>query len=327
MSGAVNPPAPWPRPPLRIHPARLPGYPDPACWQTVPATGQHYVDAGRGDPVLLLHGNPAWSYVWRHLIAALRPDFRCLAPDHVGFGLSPRPHDPDRPLTRYLDDMDALYAHLTAERGLPARGWTFVVHDWGGPLGLSWARRRPGVLRRLVVLNTTGFRWPPGLRLPAGLRLIREHRSVARLAHLTNAFPRAAVRAGVVRPMPRAVRRAYLLPYGRPRHRRYVVEVVRRIPRGTTEEIWNLLDPDGRSTAWTSLPVFIGWGMRDPVFTPRVLEEWLRRHPDARVHRYAGAGHFVMEDAADALAADVRRFLSDTADTADAADDGAADVA
>lgn len=298
----------------RVSPALLPGYPGPDRWRTVPATDQHYVDAGRGDPVLLLHGNPTWSYVWRRLIADLRPGFRCVAPDTLGFGLSPRPADrDDAPLERFLDDLDALFDHLTRHEGLPARGWTFVVHDWGGPLGMAWALRRPGVLRRLVVLNTTGFRWPPGFRLMPALRLIRDHLAVAGLAHLTNAFARTALRVGVVHPLPRDVRRAYLLPYARLRDRRYIVGAVQRIPRGTTEDIWNLLDPDGRSATFQDLPVFVGWGMRDPVFTPLVLEEWIRRFPHARVHRYADAGHFVMEDAADALGAEVHRFLTDTA--------------
>jgi haloalkane dehalogenase len=290
---------------------RLPGYPAAEQWRRVPATGQHYLDSGTGSPVLLLHGNPSWSYQWRHLIAALSPEFRCIAPDLPGLGLSPRPPLPARVTDRHLlqlSYLEALFDHLTSDRGLPRSGWTLVLHDWGGPFGLAWARRRPGVLARLVVLNTTAFRWPPGYHLPLYLRWIRDHRPIADFAHATNLFPRAAVRLGVVRPLPPAERRAYLLPSSRRRDRRAVVEFVRAIPRNGDEDAWRLLEPDG-ATDLAELPLFVGWGMRDPVFTPRILDEWIRRCPQARIRRYQHAGHYVMEDAADELGRDIREFL------------------
>ncbi|MEV0374183.1 alpha/beta fold hydrolase [Streptomyces sp. NPDC050636] len=301
------------RPPPTVPHRLLPGYPDPAHWWHVPATGQHYLDTGTGDPVLLLHGNPSWSYAWRHLLPVLSPHVRCLAPDLPGLGLSPRPAVAPNAADRYaaqLDHLDALFAHLTGDRQLPAQGWTLVMHDWGGPLGIAWALRRPGVVARLVVLNTIGFRWPPGYRLPVYLKWIRDFAPVAALAHLTNAFPRAALRAGVVHPLRAAERRASLLPYARRSDRRTVVEYVRSIPHSDDDPAWRLLEPpDGHSSSLAALPVFIGWGMRDPVFTPLVLDEWTRRFPQARVHRYADAGHFVMEDAADELGRHIRDFL------------------
>ncbi|MFD5457920.1 alpha/beta fold hydrolase, partial [Streptomyces olivaceus] len=196
----------------------LPGYPAADRWRRVPRTGQHYVDSGTGPPVLLLHGNPSWSYQWRHLIAALSPDFRCVAPDLAGLGLSPRPRVPASSVDRHLlqlDHLDALFDHLVAGGDVPRDGWTLVLHDWGAPLGWAWARRRSLRPARVVVLNSVCFPWPSGYRLPVYLRWIRDHRGVAALAHATNFFPRAAVRGGVVTPLRRAERRAYLLPRGR----------------------------------------------------------------------------------------------------------------
>ncbi|MFC8571616.1 alpha/beta fold hydrolase [Streptomyces sp. NPDC057245] len=335
---------------------RLPGYPAADRWRRVPRTGQHYVDTGTGPPVLLLHGNPSWSYQWRHLIAALSPDFRCVAPDLAGLGLSPRPRVPASAVDRHLlqlDHLDALFDHLVAGRGAPRNGWTLVLHDWGGPLGWAWARRRSLRPARIVVLNSICFPWPSGYRLPVYLRWIRDHRGVAALAHATNFFPRAAVRGGVVAPLDRAERRAYLLPLARGGDRRAVVDFVRSIPRDDREEAWRLLEPaahrhgddapgeggaggvpgaggtgraggapgdggdsgaiggrTGGGVDLSALPLFVGWGMRDPVFTPLVLGEWERRFPHARVHRYPDAGHYVMEDAADRLGRDVRGFLT-----------------
>jgi cis-3-alkyl-4-acyloxetan-2-one decarboxylase len=289
----------------------LPGYPGPDLWRRVPATGQHYVDIGTGEPILLLHGNPSWSYVWRRLLARLTLDFRCVAPDLPGMGLSPRPPMPPDPAdwpVVSLDHLDALSGHLTAsEPELPARGWTLILHDWGGPLGIAWALRNPGVVARLIVVNTIGFRWPPGYRLPFYLKWIRDHRAVASFAHATNVFPRLALRAGVAHPLDAADRRAYLLPYAHRADRRGIVEFVRAIPRAADDRTWRLLEHADELLA--GLPVFVGWGMRDPVFTPLVLTEWIRRFPRAQVRRYASAGHFVMEDAADELGGHIREFL------------------
>jgi pimeloyl-ACP methyl ester carboxylesterase len=295
----------------------LPGYPGRGHWRRVPKTGQHYVDVGAGDPVLFLHGNPSWSYLWRHLLTALAPEHRCVAADWPGMGLSarsPMPAAPADRLARHLTQLDALFEHLVAA-GLPDRGWTFALHDWGGPLGLAWARRQPGVLGRLVALNTVGFRFPPDYRLPPHLRWIRDSRTVAGLVHTTNLFARAAVLAGVTRRLPAPVRRAYLRPYRRRRNRSAVVEFVRAIPGGDPNDpVWRLLDPadPGADAALAGLPTFVGWGMRDPVFTPALLTEWERRFPHARVHRYPDAGHFVTEDAAGDLGRDLVAFLRET---------------
>jgi haloalkane dehalogenase len=290
----------------------LPGYPAREHWRLVPSTGQHYLDVGTGEPLLFLHGNPTWSYAWRKLLPALAPRARCLAPDLPGLGLSqhiPLPPDPAARYQAQLDHLDALYRHLVQQEGVPARGWTFAVHDWGGPLGFAWLLRNPGIVSRLVVLNTIAFPWPDGYRLPFYLRWIRDHRPVASAVHATNAFARAAVRVGVTHPLSPAERRAYLLPHRRRSNRRAIMEFVRAIPRGDTDAAWELLEPSPASDDLRQVPMFIGWGMRDPVFTPQVLTEWTRRHPHAVVRRYPKAGHLVMEDAGAELGVHLGAFL------------------
>ncbi|MDT9682380.1 alpha/beta fold hydrolase [Streptomyces sp. TRM76323] len=290
----------------------LPGYPGREHWRLVPATDQHYLDLGAGDPLLFLHGNPTWSYAWRKLLPELAPHARCLVPDLPGLGLSHHlalPPDPAARNRAQLDHLDALYHHLVHREGVAPRGWTLVVHDWGGPLGVAWLRRNPGIVSALVVLNTIAFPWPDGYRLPFHLRWIRDHRPVAAAVHATNAFARLTFRVGVTRPLSPAERRAYLLPHVRRGNRRAITEFIRAIPRGDTDEAWRLLEPPGTSDDLRRMPMFVGWGMRDPVFTPLVLAEWTRRHPHAVVHRYPGAGHLVMEDAADELGPHICDFL------------------
>src|SRR5437764_2145304 len=130
----------------------------------------HYVDEGRGDPVVMLHGNPTWSFYFRDLIRDLRSDYRVIAPDHVGMGLSDKPDDSryEYTLRRRVDDLETLL-----ERTGVGDRVTLVLHDWGGMIGMAWASRHPERVRRLVVLNTAAFRLPPTKRLPLSLRLCR----------------------------------------------------------------------------------------------------------------------------------------------------------
>lgn len=290
----------------------LPGYPGREHWRLVPATAQHYLDLGAGKPLLFLHGNPTWSYAWRELLPALAPHGRCLAPDLPGLGLSHHLALPQEPAARYqaqLDHLDGLYHHLVHQEGVPSQGWTLIVHDWGGPLGFAWRLRNPGVVSRLVVLNTIAFPWPDGYRLPFYLRWIRDHRPVAAAVHATNAFAWAAVHAGVTHSLSPVERRAYLLPHRSRSNRRAIIEFIRTIPRNNADEVWRLLEPSCESDDLRRTPMFIGWGMRDPVFTPMVLAEWTRRHPHAVVRRYPDAGHLVMDDAGGELGVHIRDFL------------------
>lgn len=304
-----------PRPPLTAAQARrLPDYPFQGHWFDHGAWHQHYLDEGRGTPVLMVHGSPTWSYMWRHLVLALRNRYRCIAPDLRGMGLSDRARDPDGELladTR-AQDLGRLVDHLTADRGAPARGWTLIVHDWGGPVGLWWSHLHPGVVDRLVVLNTTAFPPPPGYQLPRAAQALRRP-ALGRIAHAANAVAHLTLRQAPCRPLPQAVRDAYLAPYRHRRDRSALVRFAQDIPIGPA-------DP-GRPRArrlgqalitFTQLPVFIGWGMRDPLHDDLVLAEWIRRLPRASLHLYPRAGHFVLEDTAGQLVEDIKDFLAVT---------------
>ena len=113
----------------------------------------HFVDEGEGEPLVFVHGNPAWSFEFRHPIRELRSEFRCVAPDHIGFGLSSRSarredHHPESHAQRFA----ALLDHLDL------RDITLFMTDWGGPIGLDFARRHPDRVKRLVIANT--WCWP-----------------------------------------------------------------------------------------------------------------------------------------------------------------------
>lgn len=292
-------------------------YPFVSRWFDHGRYRQHYLDEGDGPPVLMLHGNPSWSYGWRRVIVGLRDGYRCVVPDHVGMGLSARPGEDlyAHTLSSRVDDLAALVNYLVEHGGAPASGWTLAMHDWGGPIGMALAARMPHLVSRLVVLNTAAFLGPYARRLPVTLGLaLWGFRNLSLAAYLVlrhNAFARGAARFGTVRKMPPAVRAGYLAPYGERGSRLGILRFVQDIPRRDGDPAMaELLAAERAVAAHGDRPVFIGWGMRDPVLRPALLDEWRRRFPHAMVRAYRDAGHYVLEDAGDELVGEIRTFLS-----------------
>ena len=161
---------------------------------------QSYLDEGPrdGEVVVMLHGNPSWSFYWRKLVLGLRDRYRCIVPDHIGMGLSEKPGDDkyEYTLQSRVDDLDRLLESLNLGDDI-----TLAVHDWGGMIGLAWACRRPERIGRIVVTNTAAFPNPKGQRLPATLRLGRDSKLGEWLILKHNAFARGAAHWGVKKPM------------------------------------------------------------------------------------------------------------------------------
>ena len=270
----------------------------------------HYLDEGRGPPVVLVHGNPTWSFFYRGLVTRLRGRYRCVVPDHVGCGLSDKPPAGRYPYTldRRVADLTALLDHLGLTRDV-----TLVLHDWGGMIGTAWATRFPERVRRLVVLNTAAFRLPESKRLPLSLRVARTPAVGAVLVRGFNLFCRLAARWGVVRrPLPPAVRRTYLAPYDSWANRIAVLRFVQTIPLKPTDPGYDVVaDTERRLRLLRGRPVLVCWGLRDFVFDRHFLAAWERHFPAAEVHRY-DAGHYVLEDAGEEVGLRIEEFLERT---------------
>ncbi len=269
----------------------------------------HYVDEGPRDapPVLMLHGNPTWSFYWRRLIKALRPTHRVIAPDHIGCGKSDKPADArySYRLERRIADVERLVEHLQLS------ALTLMVHDWGGMIGTGWADRHPDQLARLVLLNTAAFGLPPGKPMPASLWLARNTALGAVLVRGFNAFARGATRLCVTRrPLSPEVREALIAPYDSWDHRRAVLRFVQDIPLKPGDPGFDIVAGVGRRIGqFDDRPILICWGARDFVFDDHFLRVWRQKLPHAEVHRFADAGHYVLEDAGDEIEALVRRFM------------------
>ncbi len=270
----------------------------------------HYLDEGQGEPLVMVHGNPSWCWLYRDLVAALKPDYRCVVPDHIGMGLSDKPDD-----NRYRYTLDSRVADFSAfmDKVVPSGPVTLIVHDWGGAIASAWAVRNPERVRRMVVFNTAAFPMLDGKRLPPTLKLVRNTRLGAFLVERFNAFAAGAARIGSVRGMSAAARAAYTAPYDNPVSRRATLRFVQDIPLSEGDPAYATIAATGKGLQMLEgKPMLIMWGLRDFVFDRDYFDEWCARFPRAEAIAFADAGHYVIEDAADTILPKVREFLART---------------
>ena len=268
----------------------------------------HYLDEGSGEPVVMLHGNPSWSFYYRDLAQALRGGSRVIVPDHIGCGLSDKPGD-DRyeyTLKNRVDDVEFLLDALGVKENI-----ILVVHDWGGMIGLAWAVRHPERIKKLVILNTGAFFLPDGKSFPAALRLCRTPLGAA-LIRGFNAFARGAAWTGCKRHrMPKALRDAYAAPYDSWANRIATLRFVEDIPLKPDDKAYGLVhETQEKLGSLAALPLLICWGMKDFVFDGHFLEEWKRRFPRAEVHAFPDCGHYILEDAKEEVIPLIKNFIS-----------------
>ncbi|MBI5495336.1 MAG: alpha/beta fold hydrolase [Deltaproteobacteria bacterium] len=275
----------------------------------------HYVDEGprSGRPVVLVHGNPTWGYLYRNFIPPLvAAGFRVIVADHLGFGRSDKPDA----IARYTIELHARRLEALLE-SLDLRDATLGVQDWGGPTGLSWATRHSERVRSLVIMNSFAHRPPKPVSLPLPLRLFRTPGLGELLVKGLHAFVHLLVfRAGVVHPdrLTAPVRAAYLAPHPTWASRTAVLAFPRSIPNGPVGPVSDFLeDVHVGLAAFRAKPVFIAWAMKDIGFTPDLLEElWLGDFPGAEVLRLPDAGHYLQEDAHELIVPAMIDFLQRT---------------
>lgn len=262
----------------------------------------HYIDEGSGPAVVLVHGTPTWSFLYRHLIRDLSRDHRVIAIDHLGFGLSEKPEGWSYRPEDHARNLEVLLEHLAPGEV------TLVVHDFGGPIGLSYAHRHPERVRALVLFNTWcwSLRGTPTERVskvmggPLG-RLLYERLNLSPRVLLKAAF-------GDKSKLPREVHRHYTAPFPTPASRRGPWVLARELI-GSSEwydSLWQ-----GRER-FADKPTLILWGMKDPAFGRDALERWKTTLPHARTVEFPDAGHFVQEEAPEEAAREIRAFLSPT---------------
>ena len=280
-----------------------PLYPFASHFLALAAGRYHYLDEGSGSPLLLVHGNPTWSFHWRNLITAWRGQHRIIAPDHLGCGLSDKPADFDYRLSSHIDNLSRLVTELDL------RDVTLVAQDWGGAIGLGAVLRTPERFARLVLFNTGAFR---ASTMPWRIRICRTPGLGPILVRGLNGFARAALRMAVAHPerLSPAVRAGYLFPYNSWKNRIAIDRFVHDIPMRTDHPSYaQLVEIERGLPSLADRPTQLIWGMRDWCFTPKFLDRFIEIFPTAEVHRFPDAGHWVVEDAHERIIPLVDRFL------------------
>ena len=288
----------------------FPDYPfAPNRFEVRPGIAMSFLDEGPrdGDIVVMLHGNPSWSYYWRHLVLGLRDKYRCIVPDHVGMGLSDRPDDAHYAYTLQsrIDDLDALLKHLGIDGPV-----TLAVHDWGGAIGFGWALRDPSRIRRLIVTNTGAFPLPAAKRFPKRIAMGRDSRVGGYLIRRFNLFARGAARFGTERKLPKDVREAYAGVYDGWGKAISTLRFMQDIPLNEGDAAWPLVKAmEAALPGYADRPAFLGWGLKDFVFDRHFLDGFRAALPNADVRAFDDANHYVLEDKHEVLVPAIRAFL------------------
>jgi haloalkane dehalogenase len=275
-------------------------YPFAPHYAALSAGRMHYVEAGQGETILFVHGTPTWSFEYRHLISALSKNHRCIAPDHLGFGLSERPQNFPYTPEAHAKALDEFVHHLGLER------ITLVVHDFGGPIGLPLALRVPSSVARVVILNT--WAWPldddpmaRGARFIGGAagRFLYKYANASLRVIMPSAY-------GDRRKLTNGIHRQYLEVFRDRDARVRVLHALAKSLLGSRAFYQNVLDGIG---ALRRRPVLIVWGMKDSAFKPYQLARWQQLLPEATVAPLAGAGHWPHEEDPRGVIEAIERFL------------------
>ncbi|MEE4143528.1 MAG: alpha/beta fold hydrolase [Halieaceae bacterium] len=288
---------------------------EPRWFETAEGT-LHYIDEGpeEGKPVVMIHGNPTWSYLYRRFIAAVTgAGYRAIAMDHLGFGRSDKPGEAQLyQISRHAGRCEELL------ESLDLHDVTLVVQDWGGPIGLAWAARHPSRVAKLFILNTF-FQRPKGkVPLPLALKLFRTPVVGELMVKGMNAFvTQFLFKAGLVNRdcLSSDDKAAYLAPHPDWSSRTGMLEFPRQIPADATGPVSDFVARLNAKLvpAFRHKPVAIVWPMKDVAFQPDVVDDmWLPDFPHASVIRVEDAGHYIQEDAHEIVIAALLDFLADS---------------
>lgn len=260
----------------------------------------HYVDEGKGEPIVFIHGTPAWSFVYRRLIREFSSTHRCIAPDHLGFGLSDKPPGADYTPQAHARRLEALL------KSLNLTNCTLVVHDFGGPIGFSFAFKHPDKIARVVVANS----WLWSLKKEASVQQASKvlNTWLGRFLYLRlNISPRLLFKEGVAqkKQFTKAIHKHYTGVFPTPATRQALHQMGLAL-LGASDWYARL---EEKIPVLRDKPFLFLWGMKDKYFQERFLKKWEQAFPNHSTVRLKNAGHFIQEDAPEQVAEALGRFL------------------
>ncbi len=261
----------------------------------------NYVDHGEGAPILMVHGNPTWSFYFRNMITNLSDDYRVIAPDHIGCGLSDKPQRYNYCLKNHVDNLEALVLKL----GL--KDITLVVHDWGGAIGMGLATRHPDLIKNIVITNTAAFL---SKNIPKRIAICKIPLLGEFIVRAFNGFAWPATFMAVSSKMTKAVRKGFLLPYNSYKNRIATARFVKDIPLKNKHQSYSTLLQIEQKLSSINCPKLILWGAKDFCFNLKFFKRWKEIYPDAQTILFDKANHYLFEDATYECINHIRKFIS-----------------
>ena len=261
----------------------------------------HYVDEGKGPVIIMVHGNPTWSFYYRNLIKELRQNYRVIAPDHIGCGFSDKPQNFDYCLKNHVDNLKDLIRHLGVEH------FSLIVHDWGGAIGFGLATARPNDVDKVVILNTAAF---TDNNIPWRINICKFPVLGEQLIRRFNGFAWPATFMAVKGKMDEEVKEGYLAPYDNYHNRIATARFVKDIPMRSTHPSFQTLKNIEEKLPLVKGKKLILWGEKDFCFNMHFYNRWREIYPEAASEVYGKAGHYVLEDATKETTQRVQRFFA-----------------
>lgn len=266
----------------------------------------HYIDEGAHDkpPVVMVHGNPTWSFYYRNVVKALSVNYRAIAVDHIGCGASDKPQDYSYTLENHISNLENLINHLNL------KDITLIMHDWGGAIGMGYAVRHPENIKKIVILNTAAFTFP---NMPFRIRICRIPVFGDIAVRCFNAFAGAAVYMAMAKHerMTPDVKAGYLAPYDNYNNRIATLRFVQDVPMSPEHISYAvLLDIENKLHSLKNKPMLSIFGAKDFCFTLEFMKKWKSFFPNADYRSISDAGHYVLEDAHELIIPWIQKFLN-----------------
>jgi len=259
----------------------------------------HYIDQGSGPVVVLLHGNPTWSFFYRNVIKELSKDHRVIAPDHIGCGLSSKNENYQYTLKNHIKNIEYLLDHLKIDR------FSLVVHDWGGAIGMGVATNSPSKIEKIIAMNTAAF---TSNDIPFRINVLRNGIGEWMIRSF-NAFAYPATFMAVSKDLDSNIKSGYLLPYKNYHNRIATAKFVRDIPMNVNHQSYPDLKKIEDNLKNIHSPILLLWGEKDFCFNMKFYKKWIEFFPNAKTKTYPNANHYLLEDEKSDVIFEIKKFL------------------
>lgn len=260
----------------------------------------HYIDEGKGPVIVMLHGNPTWSFFYRNLIKDLSKNHRVIVPDHIGCGLSSKPEEYEYTLINHITNVEKLLNHLHIEK------FSLIVHDWGGAIGMGVATRSPQKIEKIVAMNTACF---TSEDIPFRINILRNDFGEWMIRSM-NAFAFPATFMAVNKKLNPIIKKGFLLPYNNFNNRIATAKFVRDIPMDKSHQTYPILKKIEEHLKDIKAPVLLLWGEKDFCFNMNFYKRWQDFFPEAKGISYPDASHYLLEDKYPEVSNEISRFFN-----------------